>query len=162
MTNCFEGICSCNCNDEVPDFDLIIKAETNFNVTLRDLSRQNIGWFIDRNTDDDHMIVEWKINDTEGLYFLWWKEGYCPDHDLFHMTCKYVGKGKILKRIISHWQEKDFSEEVLVYFTYLPLENRAAKYVEQLIMDIYDIPLNKSENRGKHKLCAYFTQNEVD
>ena len=54
------------------------------------------------------------------------------------------------------------SEEMLVYFTYVELPNRIAKYVEQLLLDTYELPLNISENRGDRTLCAYFTQGEVD
>jgi hypothetical protein len=35
------------------------------------------------------------------------------------------------------------------YFTYVTLENRLAKYVEQLLFDIYDIALNTGEKKGK-------------
>jgi predicted component of type VI protein secretion system len=61
-----------------------------------------------------------------------------------------------------HWKKKDFSEEMLVYWTYLEMPNRQAKYVEQLLLDLFKIPFNKSESRGTQTLCAYLTQNEVD
>jgi hypothetical protein len=78
------------------------------------------------------------------------------------MKALYGGKGRINARLISHLRDKDFSDELLVYFTYLPLPNRQAKYVEQLLLDIYDIPHNNFENPGGKKLCAYWDQLQVD
>ncbi len=74
----------------------------------------------------------------------------------------YVGKGLIQKRLIAHFQKKDFAEEKIVYYTFIVCENRIAKYCEQLFLDIYDMPYNKSENIGNIKLCSHWTQYEVD
>jgi hypothetical protein len=51
---------------------------------------------------------------------------------------------------------------MLIYYSFYPCENRIAKYLEQLLLDTYDFPLNKSENRGNKKLCAYYFQSQVD
>lgn len=51
---------------------------------------------------------------------------------------------------------------MIIYFTFFPCENRKAKYIEQLFLDIYDLPLNTVENKGSETMCAYFTQSEVD
>jgi hypothetical protein len=97
-----------------------------------------------------------------GIYVLWHKNDYCADHELFHMSALYIGKGAIPFRLRSHWQFKSFAEQQLVYWTYVELPNRQAKYVEQLLLDTYSIPFNVSENPGTHRLCAYFSQSEVD
>ncbi|MBD1208922.1 MAG: hypothetical protein H9535_10850 [Ignavibacteria bacterium] len=162
MSYCFEDSCVCNCNSILPDFDSNIKKETNFNLSLHHLCHSNIGWFSDKSICDDHFLADWIVNKTLGVYFLWHKDDYCPTHELFHMKCLYVGKGLVLRRIINHFLVKDFSAEMLVYFTYLEMPNRQAKYVEQLILDIYNIPHNHSEKTGTEKLCMYFTQTEVD
>ena len=98
----------------------------------------------------------------EGVYTLWHKSDYCAEHDRFHMTALYVGKGNIGKRLRDHWKNKDFSEQLLIYFTYLELPNRFSKYMEQLLLDLYKWPYNKAENTGTRLLCAHLTQFEVD
>lgn len=158
---CFDGVCECSCNKAFPDFDRIIREETKFDITLDWLCRSNIGWFGDK-SHADHLIGEWDIEKTDGVYLLWHKNGYCADHQIYHMRCLYVGKGIIPLRLFDHWNKKDFSEEMLVYWTYLEMPNRHAKYVEQLLLDLFAIPFNKSESRGRQTLCAYLTQYEVD
>jgi hypothetical protein len=74
----------------------------------------------------------------------------------------YVGKGDAAKRLRHHWKTKDTAEEMIIYFTFFACENRKAKYIEQLLLDTYDLPLNRAENTGTETLCAYFTQSEVD
>lgn len=78
------------------------------------------------------------------------------------MKCLYIGKGNLNKRIISHFERKNFSEELLVYFTFIKLKNRKTKYVEQLLLDIYNIPYNKNGNSGTKILYEFFSQTEVD
>lgn len=162
MGNCFESFCNCSCNSQDPAFDNILKEETNFQFTLYDICHSNIGWFTDTSLCSDHYLAEWPIDSSQGIYFLWHKDAYCDKHNMFHMKCLYVGKGYILQRIITHFKTKDFSQEMLVYFTYFKLNNRQSKYVEQLVLDIYNIPHNINEKEGTNKLCMHFTQNEVD
>ena len=159
--SCFEGICICNCNDFNSEFVRTIGKETRFDVTLHELCHSNIGWFGDKSLGD-HLIREWKLGSKEGVYLLWHKNAYCDTHNLFHMRCLYVGKGNIPLRIIDHWKNKDFSDEMLVYWSFMVMQNRMAKYIEQLLLDLFAFPHNKSEARGSKKLCAYFTQDEVD
>jgi hypothetical protein len=78
------------------------------------------------------------------------------------MRALYIGKGHIGNRLMAHWKQKDFSDEMLVYWTFINLPNRQAKYCEQLLLDIYKTPLNKSETTGTLHLCAHLTQCEVD
>lgn len=162
MDNCFENICDCNCLQANLEIDRILQQEVNFGITFRELTHSNIGWFSDKSLSSDHLLNDWRTNSITGVYILWHKNDYCDKHGLFHMKALYVGKGNIFERIIRHWKAKDFSEEMLVYFTYVEIENRKAKYLEQLILDLFNVPFNQSENPGSEKLCAYFTQNEVD
>ncbi|MBL3562850.1 hypothetical protein [Rhodovulum sulfidophilum] len=111
---------------------------------------------------DDSGLDSVKFAEKEGVYILWHKSDYCTEHELFHMKGLYVGKGDVAKRLRQHWKTKNTAEEVLIYFTFLPCENRKSKYIEQLLLDIYDLPLNTAENIGTETLCAYFTQSEVD
>ncbi len=162
MINCFNDIYSCYCDSISNEFNQTIKLETNFNISIEKMCHSNIGWFTDKSISNESLLEDWGINNKTGIYFLWHKNGYCDKHDLFHMKCLYVGKGEIIKRIIQHFKTKDFSSEILVYFTYLETSNRIAKYLEQLVLDIYDIPFNKVENIGTQQLCMYFSQIEVD
>ncbi|WP_156389439.1 hypothetical protein [Brevundimonas sp. Root1423] len=50
----------------------------------------------------------------------------------------------------------------MIYVTHLILPNRIAKYVEQLLLDLYDFPYNKRENYGSKRLCTHLDQFEVD
>lgn len=93
---------------------------------------------------------------------LWHKNDYCDRHQKFHMKALYVGKGGIKWRIPHHWRTKNTSNEMLIYFSFTEIENRMAKYIEQLFLDLYHFPLNRSENPGTRLLCMYCDQGEVD
>jgi hypothetical protein len=161
MASCFPLQCTCSCSDVLDRFDSVVASETQFAVTLKYICHSNIGWFTDRSLGDDAWSA-WGMAKERGIYVLWHKNDYCADHELFHMSALYIGKGAIPFRLRSHWQFKSFAEQQLVYWTYVELPNRQAKYVEQLLLDTYSIPFNVSENPGTHRLCAYFSQSEVD
>ena len=78
------------------------------------------------------------------------------------MRSRYVGMGNIAARFRDHWDRKDFSEELFVYFTYVEMSNRLSKYFEQVLLDLYHFPLNKSENTGCKVLYQHFAQSDVD
>lgn len=154
--------CSCECLKLPLDFDAAVEAETRFSWRLHDVCHSNIGWYTDRTFCDLHLFEEWIAKDVFGVYVLWHKDDYCDIHGLFHMRALYVGKGQIGRRLRAHWKEKDFSEEMLVYWTFYEMPNRQAKYCEQLLLDTYLVPLNKAESTGNLSLCAHFTQEDVD
>ncbi|WKE64864.1 hypothetical protein PVT67_14500 [Gallaecimonas kandeliae] len=160
VARCFQD-CACQCGQTDNEFDLIAASELANPISLQSIARMNIGWFSDRNICDHH-INEWGLDHKEGVYILWHKSDYCAEHERFHMRALYVGKGNIGIRLRTHWENKDFSDQLLIYFTYVEMQNRLSKYVEQLLLDVYDFPLNKSENTGQKILCEHFTQNEVD
>lgn len=153
--------CPCSCGDMGEAFDRVAKQELRTPLKLRDLCRQNVGWYCDRSIEPSG-VTGWSLGKRSGLYFLWRKDDYCDRHGLFHMKALYVGKGAFAARLRNHWALKDTAEQMLIYFTYVELPNRTAKYVEQLLLDIYEFPLNVAENNGRSQLCAYFTQCEVD
>ncbi len=154
--------CSCQCLRSPRDFDLAVEEETRFSWRLRDVCHSNIGWYTDRTICDEHLLDEWISKEAFGVYVLWHKDDYCEHHEMFHMRALYVGKGQVGKRLLSHWKCKDFSEEMLVYWTFLEIPNRQAKYCEQLLLDTYRVPLNKAETTGELLFCAHFSQSEVD
>jgi hypothetical protein len=144
------------------DAEDLRRSEVVRKETIFDLCHSNIGWYTDSSICDEHLLEQWIANDAFGVYVLWHKDDYCEVHEQFHMRALYVGKGQIGRRLLSHWKNKDFSEEMLVYWTFLELPNRLAKYYEQLMLDVYKTPLNVAEVTGKLTLCAHFTQSEVD
>lgn len=157
---CFDQ-CGCSCGGDYRAFDVVADREMREPLLLDDICRRNIGWYSDRTIADAH-LGDWGLKGLSGLYFLWHKDEYCPEHGLYHMRALYVGKGSIPGRLKSHWADKPTAEQMLIYFSYAVLPNRIAKYAEQLILDCYDLPFNAAENPGTGKLCAYFSQSEVD
>lgn len=155
----FECECACGAYDK--SFDDIAKNELVTPPRLVDLYRQNITWYLDRSEGEHHAEL-WDLGNRSGLYFMWHKNDYCANHDMFHMRALYVGKGKFSQRMRSHWKSKSTEDAQLIYFTFAELPNRVAKNAEQLILDCYNLPLNKAENKGLRRLCAHFTQSEVD
>lgn len=86
-----------------------------------------------------------------GLYQFWIEIDHCDTHDLYHMLCVYVGKGKAQARVIQHLKDK-WPEQQLAYVSFYECENRIAKYLEQLMLDKYDFFLNTAENFGTEAL----------
>lgn len=126
---------------------------------MRELAHSNMGWFIG---SSDPCFDDWKMSNESGVYILWEKDDYCPKHERFHCKALYVGKGAVKARIWEHSKTKRFYGDAITYFTFLLMENRKAKYIEQLILDLYEVPLNKAENPGADLLCAYIDQSEAD
>lgn len=155
------GECVCSCGDADREFDEIAARELRTPLLLDELCRRNIGWYTDRTVTHHHLEM-WGLKGRFGLYMLWHKNDYCSRHDMYHMKALYVGKGRISARMLDHWTRKATADELLIYFTYAEMENRLAKYAEQLLLDLYDLPLNRFENRGRRTLCAHFSQGEVD
>ncbi len=158
---CF-STCTCVCGLTPREFDEVLRRETNFTTKIRELCHANIGWYSDRSICDEHLIKDWALSGRVGVYLLWHKDDFCAAHELFHMRALYVGKGHVERRLLKHWEEKDFTEELIVYWTFVEMPNRQAKYCEQLLLDLYFFPFNKSENPGSVDLCAHLTQVEVD
>ena len=153
--------CNCQCIKSYPEFDQVTQKELTNSLSLVEICNQEIGWYSDKTLCDDD-INSWVTHDQFGLYFLWHKSDYCEIHDKFNMRALYIGKGNIKARITSHMKNKNTANEMLVYFSYIELENRLAKYYEQLFLDTYDFPYNKSENSGQQKLCIHWNQGQVD
>lgn len=160
-SKCFET-CDCHCNDVDTTFDALVAKELRSATSLRDICHSEIHWFCDRSVNANDPIDLKGLPRRSGVYILWHKDDYCDVHGVFHMRALYVGKGNQATRLRCHWASKDFSEQLLIYYSFYPLANRLAKYTEQLLLDTYDFPLNHSENTGIRKLCAYFQQAEVD
>lgn len=157
---CFTN-CDCTCGFHDNTFDEIIRRETKFPLRLADILDSPLGWYTDKSVDDSR-LEGWSLQNKSGLYLLWDKDEWCVTHERFHMRARYVGKGGLAQRLRTHWAKKDTSDAFLVFFSFISLENRVAKYVEQLLLDIYQFPLNASENSGKAKLCSHREDDTYD
>ena len=124
MPSCFPH-CQCDCRSTDSIFDSTLAAETSFGVTVQQLATSNVGWFCDF---DDLKNCDWHISKMSGVYALWHKDDYCAAHELFHCKALYIGKGFVQSRIFNHAQTKDFGDANLVYFSYIEIPNRQAKY----------------------------------
>lgn len=103
--------------------------------------------------DLDHKLYLKTLKGQSGLYHLWIDYESCSDHNTYTMLCAYVGKGPPDTRIASHIKEK-WPQGVVLYATFTKMNNRLAKYYEQLFLDCYKFCLNKAENSGSEKLYA--------
>jgi hypothetical protein len=155
MTRCYDS-CDCRCGQTYHKYDDVVAAEAPFAPSLATLATTNIGWQI----EDDYL--DWNVRGAFGVYLFWEKDDYCDQHHLYHMSALYVGKGGIDRRFRHHWQTKSLTEHGLNYFTFVEMRNRQAKYVEQLLLDLFDFPFNRAENPGSAKLCWHLTQSQVD
>lgn len=103
--------------------------------------------------DLTHKLYLKPLKGSSGLYHLWENHESCSDHDTYTMLCAYVGKGPPNSRIASHIKEK-WRSGVDLYATFTAIDNRLAKYYEQLFLDTYNFELNSAENSGVDKLYA--------
>ncbi len=103
--------------------------------------------------DLNHGLFLRTLRGQSGLYHLWVDYEACSDHGTHTMMCAYVGKGPPETRVASHIKTK-WPQTSFLYTTFTPLENRLAKYYEQLFLDLYDFVLNKAENPGENLLYA--------
>jgi hypothetical protein len=128
---CFE-VYSCSCGKGGRRFDQMVASETNFGITMRHLAHSNNGWFAGFSDPGYH---DWQVRNESGVYMLWEKHDYCAIHGLYHSKALYVGKGAVKARIWGHSKRKRFIQDEITYFTFILMENRIAKYIEQLIQE---------------------------
>lgn len=154
---------SCSCISEQAEhhFDELILTETNFGLTLEQITKSNIGWFSDKSICEQY-IKSWGLKDSSGVYMLWRQHEYCTHHERYRMECIYVGKGKFSARLRNHWHRKYFHEQMIIHFSYFPCPNRQSKYIEQLLLDTYSFSENRIENLGSMVLNQYWQQFDID
>ena len=158
MTRCDEHDFPCQ-NPDYDDFDKIAREELSKPIdanVLVNMSEFCMMIPVDSNFivgDLDHKLYLKTLKGKSGLYHLWIDYEACDDHDTHTMLCAYVGKGPPDTRIASHIKNK-WPGGVLLYATFTRMNNRLAKYYEQLFLDYYDFILNQAENSGSKKLHA--------
>ena len=111
--------------------------------------------------DMDHKLFLRTLKEQSGLYHLWINYEDCGDHGTHTMICVYVGKGPPDTRIASHIKHK-WPNGVHLYATFTQMDNRLAKYYEQLFLDCYSFLLNSAENSGSAILYAVWDNDRHD
>lgn len=109
-----------------------------------------------------HTLREW--DKSVGLYHIWADDRrFCEIHKTYALECLYVGKGEAFTRIIDDHLNNKLEEfgAYSIYVSFYECENRFAKYYEQLFLDVFKIPLNKSESTGNIELWAYWPTERV-
>lgn len=136
-------------------FNAAIAAETNFGVTLADLLGNHDGWYLEPAEDGIRKFVKSLGLDKEsGVYVLWRALGYCDVHNKEVYDAVYVGKTGIGigTRLRVHLDAKALGGGMPVEVTTWRGINRQAKFVEQLLLDIFAIEANSQENSGSLRL----------
>lgn len=158
MTNCEDNDFPCQ-NPDYVDFDKTARKELSKPIEANVLVN-NSEFCMRIPVDDDFVVGDMNhklflktLRGQSGLYHLWVDYDVCSDHDTHTMVCAYVGKGPPETRIGSHIKSK-WPSAVLLYVTFTRMDNRLAKYYEQLFLDIYDFYLNQAENSGEKTLYA--------
>ncbi|WP_201268693.1 hypothetical protein RWA02_02560 [Sinorhizobium meliloti] len=158
MTSCEDHNFPCQ-NPDYGDFDKIAATELAKPIAANVLVNEsefcmmipvNEDWVIG---DLNHSLFLKTLRGQSGLYHLWVDYEACGDHGTHTMVCAYVGKGPPENRVASHIKTK-WPRSSFLYATFTPMENRLAKYYEQLFLDTYNFHLNKSENSGEKTLYA--------
>jgi hypothetical protein len=93
------------------------------------------------------------LNRKIGIYHIWVEEDYCYEHKRYSMLCVYVGKGEALTRMLVHAKSR-LPDNAFFAVSFFECENRIAKYLEQLFLDVYTFHLNENENSGERYLYA--------
>lgn len=162
MTTCEEDDFPCQ-NANYDEFDDIARKELSNPIDVNMLV--NKSYFCMQIPVDDEFIVgdlNYKLflktlRDHSGLYHLWIDHADCDDHGTYTMLCVYVGKGAAELRVTSHIKSK-WPSAVALYVTFNKLDNRLAKYYEQLFLDTYEFHLNTAENTGSKRLYAVWDE----
>jgi hypothetical protein len=158
--------CGCACQSASGEFDATAKAEHRLGIALREFCTSNQGSFITRRSAPPRYLDEhWVGIPEKGVYLLWTPGPHCPAHAHVSMEAFYVGKGtgsgSIGQRLYSHWEKKDFAPHQRVYFSYVEMLNRHAKYYEQLFLDTHRFPGNRAETSGRVPLRWCFQESAL-
>ena len=149
--------CGHTCGVRKSNFDATARHEVRWDLRLQDIVANHVGWYLDSELDpgNPHGMESLGLDGLTGVYILWRQGDFCDDHELEHLRAQYVGKGQIAKRLARHWAEKAAGGELATEISVWVGPNRQAKYVEQLLLDTFSFPLNKSENPGTQPLCHH-------
>lgn len=158
MTSCEDHDFPCQ-NPDYDDFDKIAREELSKPIEANVLVNKSEFCMmipVDDNLvvgDLDHKLFLKTLRGRSGLYHLWVDYEACGDHDTHTMVCAYVGKGPPETRIASHIKKK-WRNDAQLFATFTLMDNRMAKYYEQLFLDCYGFILNQAENSGSKTLYA--------
>lgn len=159
---CDISMLQCECEKlQHERFDNISNQELCQKITIQDVFNESYCVMVPIGHIDEkeHLSIHEVLIDLKGkvgVYGLWLNHTYCYEHDMHRMFCLYTGKGSALGRVKKHIQEK-WPEDELLYVTFYECKNRIAKYIEQLLLDSYNFPINSAENKGEGYLFSKWT-----
>lgn len=165
---CEEFEIPCHHNED-SKFDDICQQELAFPINVDEIINYR-GYCnyvpLDQIQEDGPFSLEACLDNLKGMmgdYHLWIDAHYCYDHEIYPMLCVYIGKGYAWGRIKSHIKEK-WPETKGLYVSFYACENRIAKYIEQLFLDVYNfyLNLNESENSGVNPLYGRWDEHRHD
>lgn len=158
--NCFEE-CGCRCRRQSKLFDDTVLKETRFDVRLQDLLSNHVGSYLDHSEsggpEGNDGVGDLGLRRVSGVYVLWRQHDNCDVHKTEHLRAYYVGKagGSMHSRLLAHQSLKGVGNGLTTEVTIWRCPNRQAKYIEQLLLDLYYVPLNEHENPGSMRLCHH-------
>ncbi|MHA2774828.1 hypothetical protein ACXZ7F_26595 [Vibrio harveyi] len=139
-------------------FDKIIENELINPITLSEIVNDShcVNSMINVRGEDENFPlgnIYSGLKGKFGVYAFWTYRSDFENGNEQMFKCQYIGKGYIDRRLKDNL-EKKWKDMQSMYFTFFECKNRLAKYIEQLILDCYDIPYNKAENPGEGELVA--------
>jgi hypothetical protein len=141
---CFDE-CGCTCDEGYQTFDREIASELGSHLTLNEIIEDRVIWYHDKTpTLENDGFGRWEVTSeglqtTGGIYVRWRQADFCEHHGREHMQAMYVGKaGKSIdSRLGVHRLKKKVTDsELATYVSIWPCSNRAAKYIEQMLLDL--------------------------
>ncbi|UOE86755.1 hypothetical protein [Vibrio splendidus] len=145
---------------EIASYNLInriIYEELTLNIKIENVVSSNIvAW--NPNFEENYSTVEdlsfkdilGDYNKGIGIYMIWEVVENISHQNSYKLECVYVGKGHVEDRMLVH-NGKMSSNQCDFFISFYQCKNRIAKYLEQLILDLYPVRLNKAENTAKTK-----------
>lgn len=105
------------------------------------------------------------LDRVSGVYVIWMLDDYCEEHRKEVYRTIYVGKAglSVQSRLFRHQAKKGLVGDALnPHVTVRETSNRVAKYVEQVLLDLFDFDGNTTENCGTRPLLVALPLSEWD
>lgn len=141
-------------------FDEFIRNETKIAMGFVEILSKGAIFACTNMEEFDPIISLERISDKVGLYMHWVEYDSATDNEHV-MECVYVGKGNVQMRSYDHATNK-IPQGESVHVTFFECENRIAKYLEQLILDLYRPRCNEHEVYGTEPLRSIWTDEWFD
>jgi hypothetical protein len=167
MNDCSSSDSICRLKPDYARFDELLKSELCLPYSAKSiLNESNFCVRIDLNATNTDILSQNDylegVGGKIGVYHLWIDmEDACGIHDSNRMLAVYVGKGIAQIRLKDHLKNK-WPQTETAFISFFECENRVAKYLEQLFLDIYKFELNTNENPGSDYLHGFWDAHRYD